>query len=145
MNRGQNMVRDNKRFLFFLLAALSVTALLLLLLPGRQASAGARPVTGSGVALPLPTEGTEPLPQGAVIDTLLTNMANPVALAFDPQGRLFYTEKDTGRVRLFQNGTLQASPVITFSVDNCTERGLLGLAIDPNFSANHYIYVYYTE
>src|SRR5436190_4335110 len=47
-------------------------------------------------------------------------------------------------VRLFANGALQPDPVITFSVSTCSERGLLGIAIDPNFSANHYIYVYYT-
>ena len=67
-------------------------------------------------------------------------------MAFDPPGRLFYTEKETGNVRLFANGVLQANPVITYTVDGtCSERGLLGIAVDPNFSANHYIYVYYTQ
>src|SRR5205085_2071075 len=61
-----------------------------------------------------------------------------------PQGRLFYTEKDTGNVRLFANGVVQPNPVITFQVNNFNERGLLGITIDPNFSQNHYIYVYYT-
>ena len=92
----------------------------------------------------LPTEGTETLPAGAFTQTVLANMVNPIALAFDPQGRLFYTEKTTGQVRLFQNGTLQATPVITFSVDSNGERGLLGIAVDPTFNTNHYIYVYYT-
>jgi glucose/arabinose dehydrogenase len=70
-------------------------------------------------------------------------MNNPVAMAFDPQGRLFYTEK-TGAVRLFANGRLQDRPVITFNVESSFERGLLGIAIDPNFNSNRYIYVYYT-
>src|SRR5439155_21810514 len=52
--------------------------------------------------------------------------------------------KSTGNVRLVVNGVLQASPVITYSVDTCYEHGLLGLAIDPDFHNNHYIYVYYT-
>ncbi len=91
-----------------------------------------------------PTDGTEALPAGASIQTLLPNMAGPIAMAFDPQGRLFYTEKATGQVRLFVSGVLQASPVITYSVDSCSERGLLGIAVDPNFNANHYVYVYYT-
>jgi glucose/arabinose dehydrogenase len=34
--------------------------------------------------------------------------------------------------------------VITFSVTASGEQGLLGIAIDPNFNANHYIYVFYT-
>lgn len=89
-------------------------------------------------------EGAEPLPPGVSIETVLTGMDKPVAMAFDPQGRLFYTEKDAGNVRLFANGALQAGPVITFRVDNNNERGLLGIAIDPAFNENHYIYIYYT-
>src|SRR2546423_10928158 len=93
-----------------------------------------------------PTDGTEPLPPGAAIETLLANLDHPVDMAFDPQGRLFFTEKVSGNVRLYQNGVLQASPVITYSVDGtCSERGLLGIAVDPAFSANHFIYVYYTH
>lgn len=88
--------------------------------------------------------GREFLPPGVTIQTMLTDMDAPVAMAFDPSGRLFYTEKNTGNVRLFFNGTLQPAPVITFKVDNNNERGLLGIAIDPNFGQNHFIYVYYT-
>jgi glucose/arabinose dehydrogenase len=91
-----------------------------------------------------PADGTEPLPPGASIQTVLPNMDMPVAMAFDPQGRLFYTERVSGNVRLFANGTLQSNPVITFNVDSSGERGLLGIAIDPSFAGNHYIYVYYT-
>jgi glucose/arabinose dehydrogenase len=65
-------------------------------------------------------------------------------MAFDPSGRLFYTEK-TGAVRLFTNGQLQPEPVISFSVSAIVERGLLGITIDPAFSTNRYIYVYYTS
>src|SRR5215210_9558433 len=91
----------------------------------------------------LPTN-TEQLPAGTSIQTVLSNMDNPIALAFDPAGRLFYTEKNTGNVRLFQNGALQTNSVITFQVSSGGEQGLLGIAIDPNFNANHFIYVYYT-
>jgi glucose/arabinose dehydrogenase len=71
-------------------------------------------------------------------------MDRPAAMAFDPVGRLFYTEKVSGAVRLFEGGTLQPNPVITFDVDSDFERGLLGIAVDPDFSTNHYIYVFYT-
>lgn len=97
-----------------------------------------------GVALAAPDDGTEPLPPGTSIQTVLSDAYYPVALAFDPQGRLFYTEKPSGKVRLFQNGTLQPTPVITFTVNSSGERGLLGIAIDPNFTSNHYIYVFYS-
>jgi glucose/arabinose dehydrogenase len=68
-------------------------------------------------------------------------------MAFDPQGRLFITEL-TGAVRLYADGILQAAPVITFASDNvagCIDRRLLGITVDPNFSTNHYIYVYLTD
>ena len=105
---------------------------------------GIRPVTPAhAAAAPLP-EGTEPLPPGATIQTVLENMHKPIALAFDPHGRLFYTEKDTGNVRLFANGVLQPDPVITFHVNAFNERGLLGIAVDPNFDQTHFVYVYYS-
>jgi len=91
-----------------------------------------------------PADGVEALPPNTVIQTVLTNMDRPVAMAFDPAGRLFYTEKVSGKVRLYANGALQSNAVITFNVNSVGERGLLGIAIDPNFNANRYIYVYYT-
>jgi len=88
-------------------------------------------------------DGTEPLPPGVVIDTILPGMNLPIAMAWDPAGRLFYTEK-SGAVRLFENGVLQPTAVINFSVNSNFERGLLGIALDPNFTTNRYIYVYYS-
>ena len=111
---------------------------------------GASSAQSSILLAQAPLDGTEPLPPNTTITTILPNLTNgPVAMAFDPQGRLFFTEKgqanDIGAVRVYADGSLQASPVITFSVDGtCSERGLLGIAIDPNFESNHYIYVYYT-
>lgn len=91
-----------------------------------------------------PGSPDEVLPPGVVTQTLLSNMNKPVAMAFDPAGRLFYTEKESGNVRLFAGGALQANPVINFTVNPNGEQGLLGVAIDPNFNSNRYIYVYYT-
>ncbi|HKP52665.1 MAG TPA: PQQ-dependent sugar dehydrogenase [Chloroflexia bacterium] len=85
----------------------------------------------------------EPLPPGARVETVLEGMYNPVAMAFDPEGRIFYTERDTGKVRLFADGKLQDSPVMTFAVERADERGLLGITVDPYFAANHLVYVYY--
>lgn len=66
----------------------------------------------------------------------------PVALAFAPDGRLFYTEKVTGSVRVISaDGELQAEPVITLPTSAITERGMLGIAIDPNYEDNGYIWV----
>lgn len=69
----------------------------------------------------------------------------PWSLVFAPDGRIFVTERP-GRIRVIQNGKLLSRPLITFTSPFITigEGGLLGLAIDPNFRRNHYLYVYYS-
>jgi glucose/arabinose dehydrogenase len=69
----------------------------------------------------------------------------PVALAFASDGRLFYTEKTTGNVRLINaNGELQSAPVITFPSSALAERGLIGITLDPDYSENGMIWVFHT-
>jgi glucose/arabinose dehydrogenase len=131
-----------KAFLYLLLfAPLAVLAV------GMLRTSEASVAKPAGFA-PTPTVTTEPLPAGTEVQTVLADMVQPVAMAFDPQGRLFYTER-SGAVRLFANGALQASPVITlpniYNGTQCIESRLLGIAVDPQFSANHYVYAYYTE
>lgn len=122
-------------------ASLLSVPLFLPTIPGQAASDAGR---SASVVHVLQRSMPEELPPGARVETVLGRMNRPVAMAFDPQGRLFYTEKVTGQVRLFANGVLQPAPVIAFKVNGNFERGLLGVAIDPNFSSNRYIYVYYT-
>ncbi|MBV6437087.1 MAG: Aldose sugar dehydrogenase YliI [Anaerolineae bacterium] len=69
----------------------------------------------------------------------------PVKLAFAPDGRLFYTEKNTGNVRVVRaDGVLQPEPVLTLPVDGLAERGTLGIALDPHYEENGYIWVVHT-
>lgn len=70
-------------------------------------------------------------------------LASPTAMAIAPDGRIFVAEKG-GTLRVVKNGALLAAPFLTVSVDTQVERGLLGVAFDPDFNANHYVYVYYT-
>ncbi len=63
------------------------------------------------------------------------------ALAFAPDGRLFYTER-AGNVKVWQNGaakTFATVPTVTSG-----ERGLLGLAISPTFNTDRYVYAFYS-
>ena len=80
-------------------------------------------------------------------DTLVTNLSSPTALAWTPDGRLLLTQQ-TGQLRVYQGGALVANPVFDFNVGNriCSdfERGLLGVAVDPSFTTNHFVYLYYT-
>ena len=70
-------------------------------------------------------------------------ISNPTVMAFAPDGRLFVAQQ-TGALRIIQNGVLLATPAITLSVNSSGERGLLGIAFDPNFTSNNFIYLYYT-
>jgi glucose/arabinose dehydrogenase len=60
-----------------------------------------------------------------------------------PDGRLFVCLQ-AGQVRVIKNFSLLATPFLTLTVDSNGERGLLGIAFDPNFASNNFVYVYYT-
>src|ERR671911_657369 len=78
-------------------------------------------------------------------DTRVTSVDSPTALAFTPDGRLLVTTEQ-GRLRVYEDGALLVSPALDISGNICTNgaRGLLGVAVDPNFATNHYIYLFYT-
>ncbi|MGZ4127346.1 MAG: PQQ-dependent sugar dehydrogenase [Actinomycetota bacterium] len=72
----------------------------------------------------------------------------PTALAFAPDGRLFYAER-SGTVRVWQNGRsrvfARVSTVTTEPGGAYSERGLLGLAISPTFTRDRYVYAFYSD
>ena len=64
-------------------------------------------------------------------------------MQFAPDGRLFVTQQ-SGALRVIKNGALLPTPFLTLTVDSTGERGLLGVAFDPDFAANQFVYVFYT-
>jgi glucose/arabinose dehydrogenase len=96
-----------------------------------------------------PTATPRPLPTSTVAglrsEVMASGLSFPSALAFAPDGRLFFVEVKTGVVRVLDGKTLQPEPVVRIAVDRGSEHGLIGLALDPDFSHNHYIYTFYTE
>lgn len=78
-------------------------------------------------------------------DVLVASVGAPTALAFTPDGRLLITTQQ-GQLRVYQSGSLLATPAVNLSSRLCTnsERGLHGVAVDPNFAANRYVYFYYS-
>ena len=67
------------------------------------------------------------------------------SMAFAPDGRLFYTEKNTGEIRILKDNKTLQKPFSTLpDVYVDWEQGLLGIAIDPNFQDNKFVYAYYT-
>lgn len=83
------------------------------------------------------------LPSGFTETLVASGLASPTAMAFAPDGRLFICEQG-GRVRVVKNGSLLPSPFVALPVHSAGERGLLGVAFDPDFTSNQYVYVYYT-
>lgn len=75
--------------------------------------------------------------------TVATGLSGGTAMAFAPDGRLFVCRQN-GQLRVIKNGTLLAAPFVSLTVDSNGERGLLGVAFDPAFSANKFVYLYYT-
>lgn len=82
-------------------------------------------------------------PTGFVSSSVATGLDAPTAMAFAPDGRLFVCEQ-SGRLRVVKDDLLLTRPFLTLEVSSAGERGLLGIAFDPDFDVNQYIYVYYT-
>jgi glucose/arabinose dehydrogenase len=84
--------------------------------------------------------------------TTIANVSNPTAMAFTPDGRLLIATQG-GALRVVKNGTLLPTPSLTLNsaatgaepkVCTPSERGLLGVAVDPDFVTNKYVYLFYT-
>ena len=83
------------------------------------------------------------VPAGFTDAVVAGGLDNPSAMALAPDGRIFVCQQG-GALRVIKNGALLATPFLTVTVDSSGERGLLGVAFDPNFLSNQLIYVYYT-
>lgn len=88
--------------------------------------------------------GVATLPAGFVDEVVIEGLELPTAVAFSPDGRMFIAEK-AGVVRVAVDGVLLPDPFIDLrdEVNNGFEYGLLGLAVDPAFPAQPYVYLQY--
>ena len=76
---------------------------------------------------------------------VVSNADYPSALAFAADGRGFYTERKTGQIRVISDGAVRSTPLATVPVNYAGDRGLLGIAVHPEFDTNHRVYVFYTR
>lgn len=83
------------------------------------------------------------VPPGFTDSLVAAGLSNPTAMALAPDGRIFVCQQN-GVLRVIKNGALLPTPFLTVTVDSQGERGLLGIAFDPNFVSNQLVYVYYT-
>ncbi len=117
--------------------------------PGVSPTPSLLPAPTTTPALPSPTPPVRTLtptsspPFQPGVEVVATGLEVPWALAFAPDGRIFVTERP-GRIRVIENGRLRPEPVAVLPVAATGEGGLMGLALDPNFAQNGYLYVMYT-
>ncbi|WP_064741793.1 PQQ-dependent sugar dehydrogenase [Hamadaea tsunoensis] len=123
------MVRSGRRFRRATLAALLVAGVLMPLSTAPTAQAATTPS----------------LPSGFQEQILFSGLNQPTNIEFAPDGRVFVAEKG-GRIKVFDDladNTPDLFADLTDEVVGVFDRGLLGLALAPNFPANPYVYVLY--
>lgn len=109
---------------------------------GALAALAATAVAGasqSSAATPPPPN----LPAGFTQTQLAHGLTKPIALAFAPNGDLYIAEQ-AGTILVERGGAVLPTPLATLpNVYSAGECGLLGLALDPNYATNGYIYISY--
>lgn len=91
----------------------------------------------------IPTVFAQEYPEfGLKVETVAENLTIPWSIDWTPDGMILFTERN-GNLRAIQNGQLLQEPLLSLGVGG-VEGGMLGVVVDPNYSENHYIYVYYT-
>lgn len=104
--------------------------------------------------LSTPSDTTVPIPEPSTMDnanqtkkgirTIAQNLDVPWAIDIAVDNRIFFTEKPGRLGMIHANGTLANEPVVNIHTEDIGEAGLMGLALHPNFTQNHLMYVYHT-
>jgi aldose sugar dehydrogenase len=101
--------------------------------------------TPSQTTLPIPEPGQRNGSNtSSGVQVLAENLDVPWAIDIAEDGRLFFTERNGRILAIDKNGSLLSDPVAYINVMQNGESGLLGLALHPNFTENHLLYVYHT-
>jgi glucose/arabinose dehydrogenase len=79
------------------------------------------------------------------VRTVIESLDQPTTMAFLGPNDFFVLEKATGQVKRVVNGVVQSAAVLDLAVNSGSERGLLGIALHPNFPATPHVYLYWTE
>jgi glucose/arabinose dehydrogenase len=108
-------------------------------LPGTKQPTMEKPARPADPDVPTAT----PAPFEPTVEVVASNLKVPWALAWAPDGRLFFTERP-GRLRVIVDGELEPEPVLEPPVAPAGEGGLMGIALDPAFPDRPYIYMVYT-
>jgi glucose/arabinose dehydrogenase len=101
-------------------------------------------MVGAAVAVTTPGAAqAATLPTGFQESVVFSNLTNPTVVRFSPDGRIFVAEK-RGVIKVFDSlndSTPDVFADLNVNVHNFWDRGLLGMALDPNFPSNPYVCV----
>src|SRR5829696_10388321 len=77
------------------------------------------------------------------IEKVVGGLEVPWSIVWAPDGRMIFTERP-GRVRVMEKGTLNPKPLLVLTdVESAGEAGLMSVALHPQFSSNHFVYLSY--
>ena len=80
---------------------------------------------------------------GVRVEVVADNLSVPWSIDWTPDGTVLFTERN-GHLRIIQDGKLLQDPLLSFDVGG-VEGGMLGVAVDPDYSENNFIYLYFTQ
>lgn len=144
---GQLIGRRDRLNALLACACLLITSILLVSeAPSRATVQAASLTPGDTSELIYPTEGPGQvsLPEGFSLERVASGLTFPSSFAFLPDGRILFALKD-GRVRVLKDGQLLSAAFIDLrgQVNTSGDRGMMSVAVDPNFDENHYVYLYF--
>lgn len=108
-----------------------------------SAEASAAPEPGAPQESEAPAAGPRMTDEALGVEVAASGLTEPTGLAFIGPDQFFVTEKSTGEVHLVSEGEV-SEPVIDLAVNYFDERGLLGIAVHPEFDSNGFVYLYWT-
>ena len=97
-----------------------------------------------GTEAPLDAQGPSVVDRNLQVHTVVTGLSTPTSIAFIGPDDILVLEKNTGRVLRVVNGALQGV-VLDLAVNFGSERGLLGIALHPEFPHDRGVYLFWTE
>src|SRR5439155_12451147 len=91
-----------------------------------------------------PPEGPKMVDPNLQVTTVVSGLDQPTSMAFLGPNDFLILEKATGKVQHVVNGAVVGT-ALDLAVNSASERGLLGIALSPNFATDHLVYLYWTQ
>jgi uncharacterized protein (TIGR03118 family) len=100
-------------------------------------------LTVNPTSLP-PPEGPTLTDSNLQVTTVVSGLDQPTGMVFLGPGEFLALEKASGKVKRVLNGAVMET-VLDLNVNSASERGLLGIALQPDFADTHGVYLYWTQ